>query len=82
MILFDLQKAFDSVDHSILLMKLEASGHGRAMLRWFTSDLSNRQQLVKVSNCTIIIMLPYTEINLYINYLTKGTSTSHVWVTK
>ena len=49
MILLDLQKAFDTVDHSILIMKLRAAGLGGDILRWFYSYLSNRQQLVDVS---------------------------------
>ena len=49
MVLLDLQKAFDTVDHGILLMKLEAIGlHGDA-IRWFRSYLSDRNQLVDVS---------------------------------
>jgi hypothetical protein len=49
MILLDLQKAFDTVNHSILLMKLSAAGLGDDILRWFNSYLSDRQQLVDVS---------------------------------
>ena len=49
MILLDLQKAFDTVDHTILLMKLEALGWIQDITRWFQSYLSDRQQLVGVS---------------------------------
>ena len=49
MILLDLQKAFDTVDHDILLMKLKALGLSGDILKWFKSYLSQRQQLVDLS---------------------------------
>ena len=49
MLLLDLQKAFDTVDHSIILIKLEASGLGNDILVWFKSYLSDRTQLVDLS---------------------------------
>ena len=49
MVLLDLQKAFDTVDHGILLMKLKAIGLSESAVRWFSSYLSDRQQLVDVS---------------------------------
>ena len=49
MVLLDLQKAFDTVDHSILLMKLRASGLGDDITMWLQSYLSDRKQLVDVS---------------------------------
>ena len=49
MVLLDLQKAFDTVDRSISLLKLKASGLGDDILRWFRSYLTDRQQLVDVS---------------------------------
>ena len=49
MVLLDLQKAFGTVDHSILLTKLEAFGLSEDVVRWFHSYLSDRQQLVDVS---------------------------------
>ena len=52
MVLLDLQKTFDIVDHSILLMKPQASGLGDENLRWFKPYLSERKQLVDVSGTT------------------------------
>ena len=45
-IFIDLKKAFDTVNHSILLRKLEHCGIRGDSLHWFTSHLSNRKQYV------------------------------------
>ena len=44
--LIDLQKAFDTVDHGILIDKVRAIGVG--LVAWFESYLSNRGQCVEV----------------------------------
>ena len=49
MVLLDLQKAFDTVDHGILLMKIDTLGLSQEVIRWFCSYQSDRRQLVDVS---------------------------------
>ena len=57
MVLIDLQKAFDTVDHGILLKKLNAVGV--TSVTWFDSYLSNRRQCVEVGG-TMSDFLPIT----------------------
>ena len=43
MILIDLQKAFGTIDHEILINKLEFLGFSKNVILWFKSYLSNRK---------------------------------------
>jgi hypothetical protein len=46
----DLHKAFDKVDHGLILAKLHKLGLRHPVLSWFSSYLSERFQLVKIGN--------------------------------
>ena len=48
-IFIDLQKAFDTVNHSILLKKLHHYGIQNNANKWFESYLTNRQQFVSIN---------------------------------
>ena len=50
MILIDLQKAFDTLDHSLLLEKLGLLNFSENTILWFKSYLSNRTFLVNVES--------------------------------
>jgi hypothetical protein len=45
-ILFDFSKAFDVVNHHLLLLKLKAYGFGKHTCAWITDFLTDRQQYV------------------------------------
>ena len=49
-ICIDLQKAFDTVNHRILLKKLDRCGIRGIMFDWIQDYLSNRQQYVLLQN--------------------------------
>ena len=44
----DFSKAFDKVDHEILMKKVESLGINGKILQWIKSFLTNRQQQVRV----------------------------------
>ena len=46
----DLSKNFDTVDHTILLKKLETYGITGANFAWFRSYLRNRKQAIRIIN--------------------------------
>ena len=50
-IYFDFKKAFDSVSHSKLLVKLPAYGLSGNLLAWLAEFLHGRSQTVKLNNC-------------------------------
>ena len=52
MILIDLQKAFDTIDHDILLQKLYAIGFSKHSVNWFRSYLINRTFLINLGHAS------------------------------
>lgn len=79
-VFIDLRKAFNSVNHDLLIKKLESYGFKNNELNWFKSYLSDRKQVVSVGKeisdyCLIMSRAPQGSILgplsfvLFINYL-------------
>ena len=49
-IYLDLQKAFDTVNHDILIQKLSKYGIRGTLLQWFKSYLTNRKQFITIDS--------------------------------
>ena len=49
-VFLDFAKAFDIIEHKILISKLENYWLKGTVLQWFESYLSNREQVVKIDN--------------------------------
>jgi hypothetical protein len=50
-VFLDLKKAFDCVDHKILVKKLLLYGCTDRTLKWFGSYLNDRSQMSKIDRC-------------------------------
>ena len=50
-VFLDLSKAFDTVDHVLLVEKLKAIGASSLVVKWFASYLKSRYQVTSVENC-------------------------------
>ena len=85
-IFIDLSTAFDTVDHEILISKLEYYGIKEKTLKWLRSYLSERKQCISYSDagntsmCSIICDVPQDSILgpllflIYVNNLHKASS--------
>ena len=74
MILVDLQKACESLDHIVRLQKMECIGYKKSVMKWFQSWLLDRNFLPGLINCGVpqgSILRPLFSL-IYINDLPQA----------
>ena len=59
LVLLDMSKAFDSLNHNLLLRKLRKLGHKTSASSWFSSNLSSRYQRLRYED-SVSELLPLT----------------------
>ena len=91
MILIDLENAFDTLDHKILLNKMKCIGFSDKTIKWFHSYLTNRPIFVSLGtvfleartiNCRVrqgSILGPLLFL-LYINDIPQALSNTHTYL--
>jgi hypothetical protein len=67
-IFMDLSKAFDSVNHNLLLQKLKVLGMTDKSIKWFQSYLENRTQYVEITQVTDNKILKVASKTEFIKY--------------